>query len=153
LKIEEKNVEKKTVAIIKVKGPYELLPQTIGEVVGWVMNNGLTITEPPFGIYYNSPQEVPPEELEFEIGIPIEGKGQDEGRVKIRDIPPHIVLSTIHQGAYNEVGPIYQKIMEYAEENGFQIVGAPVEIYRNNPMEVASDEELITEIQFPVLKK
>ncbi|HEX3012897.1 MAG TPA: GyrI-like domain-containing protein, partial [Methanobacterium sp.] len=37
-------------------------------------------------------------------------------------------------------------------ENSYNITGPVKEIYMNNPMEVAEDE-LLTEVQFPVMKK
>jgi len=41
--------------------------------------------------------------------------------------------------------------MEYAVENGYLIAGPVTEIYLNNPLEV-SENELLTEVQFPVIK-
>jgi effector-binding domain-containing protein len=35
--------------------------------------------------------------------------------------------------------------MEYIMKNGYEIVGAPMEIYLNNPREV-SENELLTEV-------
>ena len=152
MEIEVKMVEEKQVAYISHKGPYDALPELFGEVVGWVMSKGLQITGPPFGIYYNSPEEVPPEELMYEVGIPFVAEAQEEGRIKIKKIPAQQVLSAIHKGPYDQVGAVFAALFEYAMKNDYEIVGAPTEIYLNDPMEVP-ESELLTEVQFPVVKK
>jgi effector-binding domain-containing protein len=40
---------------------------------------------------------------------------------------------------------------EYSIKNKYDVIGSPKEIYFNSPHEVA-EEELLTEIQFPVIK-
>ena len=42
-------------------------------------------------------------------------------------------------------------LIEYTQKEGYQIAGAPLESYLNSPDEVA-ESELLTEIQFPVVK-
>jgi AraC family transcriptional regulator len=152
MKIDEKNVEEKQVAYISATGSYEQLSELFGEVVEWVMTKGLQITEPPYGLYYNSPMEVAEEELKFEVGIPFIGEAHGKGRIHVKEIPAHQVLSTIHKGPYSEVSPVYAALADYAVKNGYEIVGPPLEIYLSNPMEVR-ESELVTEIQFPVMKK
>jgi AraC family transcriptional regulator len=152
MEIEVKTVDEMQVAYIPHKGPFEVLPQLLGEVVQWVMNKGLQMTGMPFGLYYNSPLEVTPEELKWETGIPFMGDAEEEGRIKIKTIPSQLVLSAIHKGPYDQVAPVYAAIMQYAFKNGYEIAGPPMELYLNDPME-AGESETLTEIQQPVTKK
>ena len=152
MEVEITNIEEKKAAYVSVTGPYDQLPELFGEVVGYVMKENLQITEPPYGIYLNSPMEVPPEELQYEVGITFTGDANGEGRVKIKEIPAHQVVSTVYKGPYGQAAQIYQALMKYAMENSYDIVGPVKEIYINNPMEV-SESELLTEVQFPVMKK
>ena len=152
MEVEIKNIEEEKAAYVSVTGPYDQLPELFGEVVGYVMKENLQITEPPYGIYLNSPMEVPPEELQYEVGITFTGDANGEGRVKIKEIPAHQVVSTVYKGPYGQAAQIYQALMKYAMENSYDIVGPVKEIYINNPMEV-SESELLTEVQFPVMKK
>lgn len=152
MEIEVKNIEETQVAYVSATGSYEQLPELFGEVVGYVMKEELKITEPPYGIFFNSPMEVPPEELQFEIGIPFIGEAKGEGRVKIKKVPAHYVASTVYKGHYGQALQIYQALIEYTAMNGYEIVGPVKEIYLNNPMEVIEDE-LLTEVRFPVAKK
>lgn len=152
MEIEVKKVEERQVAYIYHKGSYEELGELIGSVVRWLDTKDLQIAGPPFCIYYNSPKEVPPEELEYEVGIPFLGEAEEENEIKIDKIPEGEVISTVHKGPYSGNEEIYMALVDYAMENGFEIIETPMEIYLNNPMEVA-ESELLTEIQFPVMKK
>ncbi len=152
MKIEIKDIEEKKVAYVSVTGSYDQLPEIFGEVVGYVMKEELQITEPPYGIYINSPMEVPPEELQYEVGITFIGDAAGDGRVEIKEVPAHQVVSTVYKGPYGQAAQIYQALIKYASENSYDIVGPVKEIYINNPMEVP-ENELLTEVQFPVMKK
>jgi effector-binding domain-containing protein len=152
MKMEIKDIEEKKTAYVSVTGPYDQLPELFGEVVGYVMKENLQIIEPPYGIFMNSPLDVAPEELQYEVGIAFIGDANGEGRVKIKEIPAHQAVSTAYKGPYGQAAQIYQALIKYADENGYNIAGAVKEIYMNNPMEV-SEDELLTEVQFPVMKK
>ncbi|MBI5680331.1 MAG: GyrI-like domain-containing protein [Methanobacterium sp.] len=152
MEITIKNIKKTQVAYVSVKGPYDKIPEVLGEVVSYVMEENLQIIEPPYGIYFNSPMEVSPENLKYEMGIAFIGEAPGNGRVNIKNIPDHQAVSTVYKGPYGEAAQIYQTIIEYAMENNYQIAGPVKEIYLNDPMEV-TENELLTEVQFPVVKK
>lgn len=150
--IVEKKIGKRKVAYISYKGPYEEIPVLMGEIVGFIMAKGLQIMGPPFGVYFNSPQEVSVEELTYEVGMPIAGEAEEEGRVKIKTVPEQLVLSTTYKGPYSEAGKAIRALAEYAYKNGYEIVGPPIETYISDPNETP-ESELITEMAFPVIKK
>lgn len=152
MEIVEKKLGKKQVAYITYKGPFDEIPVLMGEVVGFVMAKGLQIIGPPFGVYFNSPQEVPVEELMYEVAIPFAGEAEEEGRVKIKTVPEQMVLSTIYKGPYSECGTAIGALAQYAYENGYEIVGPLMETYLSDPNETP-ESELLTEESFPVIKK
>ncbi|MEN4007484.1 MAG: GyrI-like domain-containing protein [Methanobacteriaceae archaeon] len=149
MEVEEKRVKNTQVAFIRYRGPYDNIPKLIGEVVEWVMNKGLTMTGMIYGAYFNRPDDVPPEELFYEIGVSFEGTANDEGKVQVKLIPEHTVVAAMHKGPYDLVGPVIDGLAKYAIENGYEIIGPVTEIYLNNPEEM---EELLTEVQLPVIK-
>jgi AraC family transcriptional regulator len=152
MKIEIKDIKESKAAYVSVTGPYDQIPEILEEVVGYVTAENLQITEPPYGVYINSPMDVPPEELQYEMGITFIGDANGDSRVKIKEIPAHQAVSTVYKGPYGQAAQIYQALIKYANENGYNIVGPVKEIYMNNPMEVA-ENELLTEVQFPLMKK
>ena len=150
MEIKPKTIEEKQVASITYTGPVEDMGELIGELTGWLVSKGLKITEPPFVVYYTSPMDVPPEKMEYDVGIPFHGKAQDEGRIRIRIMPQHHVLFVVHKGPYQEIEAAYGMMMEHIMKESKEMIGAPREIYLNNPMEVP-ENELITELQFPIV--
>ncbi|MCE5214950.1 MAG: GyrI-like domain-containing protein [Methanobacterium sp.] len=152
MKIVEKKLEKRKVAFISYKGSFEEIPILIGEVVGFIMAKGLQMMGPPFGVFFNSPQEVPIEELTYEIGMPIAGEAEKGGRVKIKTEPEQLVLSAVFKGPYSECGMVIAELAQYAYKNGYEIIGPLMEIYISDPNETP-ENEIITEECFPVIKK
>lgn len=152
MEIVEKKIGERQVAYVTYKGPYDEVPVLMGEVVGFIMAKGLQMMGPPFGVYFNSPHEVPVEELMYEVGMPFAGETEEEGRVKIKVNPEQLVLSTIYKGPYSECGIALGALAQYAYKNGYEIVGPPTETYLSDPNETP-EKDLVTEVWFPVIKK
>jgi len=151
MEIKEKRIEDVKVAYIPYRGSYDKIPVLMGEIVLWLMDKGLEMTGMVFGTYYNSPEDVSEEELQYEIGASFAGDAEQEGKVGIKDIPGHTVLAAMHKGPYTEVGPVIHALVDYAVKNGYDIVGPITEVYLNSPMEVP-ESELLTEVRLPVIK-
>jgi len=151
MEVEEKRMKDTQVAFIRYRGTYDNIPELMEEVVGWLMKKDLNMTGMIYGAYFNRPDDVPPEELFYEIGASFEGAANDEGNVQVKIIPEHTVISTMHKGPYDQVGPVIDGLAKYAIENNYDIIGPVTEVYLNNPNEV-KPEELLTEVQFPVIK-
>jgi len=152
MEIVEKRIEETRVAYAQFKGSYSKIPEHMQEVGQWVIDEGLEMTGMVYGSYFNSPNEVPEEELEYEIGFSFKGDLKiQEGKLGYKEIPEHSVLTATHKGPYTNVGGVIRKIAQYAAENGYDVVGPVTEVYLNDPNEVSS-EELLTEVRFPVIK-
>ncbi len=152
MEIKEKKIAAQQVAYIEYKGSFEEIPVLMGEVVGFIMAKGLQIMGPPFGVYFNSPQEVPIEELRYEVGMPFEGEAKEVGRVKIKILPEHMAVSAVYKGPYSECGTALGALGQYIHKNGYEIIGPPMEIYISDPNETP-ENDLITEVRFPVIKE
>jgi len=151
MEIDLKKTEEKQVAYIFYTGPVEDMGDLIGEIVDWMMAQDVEMGGPPYSAYYTSPAEVAPEDMQYELGVPFVGNASEAGKVKIKNLPAQDVLYAVHKGPYSEVGLVYEVLMDKVIEEGYQMIGAPMEIYFNSPMEV-SEDELLTEVQFPVIK-
>jgi len=73
------------------------------------------------------------------------------GQVATKTTAPQHVVYAVHKGSYQEVGNTIQKIIAWMMANGYTPVGFPRSIYYNDPTNTPEDE-LLTEIQFPVEK-
>ncbi|HOI39267.1 MAG TPA: GyrI-like domain-containing protein [Methanobacterium sp.] len=150
--IEIKKIDEYKVAFILTKGSYEKIPETLGEVVGWLMTKDVEIQMPIYGLYYNSPLEVSEDELEWEVGAAFLGDLEGEGRVQIKTVPEHMAVSTVFKGPFSEANSVYGSMLEFASKEGYEIGGPVLESYLNSPDEVP-ESELLTEVQFPVVQK
>jgi effector-binding domain-containing protein len=153
MKIEEKTIEEEKLAVISYKGNVEDMGILIGKLMAWVETNKIKVIGPPFAIYYTSPQNTAPEEMVYDMGIPVSEDTElsDNGEIKVVELLEHKVLSTMHKGSYNNIAKSYKEMADYSIKNNYDIIGSPKEIYFNSPHEVGEDE-LLTEIQFPVIK-
>ncbi len=153
---EVKIVEEMRAACIFHKGSVAAIRDDMGcildELMGWVMKRDVNMAGPPFAIYYSSPEDMARGEMQFEVGIQVTGEPKGEANIQIKTFPTQNVLSAMHKGPYSQIAPIYAELMEYATKNGYEVIGAPMELYLTNPMEVA-ESELLTEVRFPIAKK
>jgi len=152
MEIEIKTIPPYQAAFIPMKGGYQQIPETLGKVVGWLMAKNVEIQMPVYGVYYNSPMEVSEEELEWEVGAAFIGELEAESNIKIKNVPQHEAVSTVFKGPYGEAASVYMDLIQYAAKEGYEIAGPILESYLNSPDEV-TESELLTEVQFPVVKK
>jgi len=152
MEVKLKKTELMQVATISHVGPYGEVGKFIAEIAKWLNQKQLQITGPPFGWYYDNPQEVPAHKLRSEVGFPFKGEATSEGNIKIKKIPAQTVLYVMHKGPYSEVGPAYMALFQHAIEKGYTPLGPPMEIYLNDPAKVP-ESKLLTEIQLPIEKE
>jgi len=152
MEVRLKKTEPMQVAVISHVGPYGEVGRLYEEILKWLKQKGLRIAGPPFGWFYDNPEEVLVDKLRSEVGFPFKGEAKPEDNIEIKKIPAQEVLSTKHKGPYSEVGSAYATLFRYANEKGCIPLGCPMEIYLNDPSKVP-EGELLTEIQLPIKKK
>lgn len=105
----------------------------------------LTITNPPMALFHSS--EYSPFGLDTEFAISIK-----ECIKGTRDFNPGLCLKTVLKGSYSDLSSVYVKQIEYAEKEGYVSKDSLFEVYVNDPAMVESENDLITEIYYPVKK-
>jgi len=153
MEITEKRIDEAKVAYIPYMGSYDKIADLMGEVAQWLTDKKYKMTGLVYGTYFNSPEQVSEDKLQYEIGFGFEGKvtTMQDGKIGIKEIPEHTVLAAMHKGPYTEVGPVIHAVIDYATNNDYDIVGPISEAYFNDPMETPP-EELLTEVRIPVIK-
>ena len=150
-----KQTAPRTVAFIPMKGPYDRIEGTFGRLFGWVGKKGYTPIGPPLGLYLNSPEQVPPEELLWELQCPLSDdtalSEPDASGVGVKKMNSAEVACAVHKGPFEKVGETYARLWGWVNSNGYQIVGPPEEVYFSDPC-TTHPAELLTEIRFPVSK-
>jgi len=153
MKVKDKIISDEKLAIINHKGKVESMRILIEKLMRWAGANKVQITGAPFAIYYTSPENTTPKEMVYDIGIPVskEVELSEEEDIIVVELLKHRVLSTTHRGSYKCLSNTYKEMVEYSVKNNYDIIGSPKEIYFNRLYEVPNGE-LLTEIQFPVIK-
>ena len=151
MKIQFKNIKEKQVAYIISTGSTHIL-QIFTELMEYLIKNDISTIERPYCTFFNNTLNVAPEDLHYEIGIPIIGDISRKGKIQIKKIPENHVVSTIHKGNYKQTNYVYHALMKYAVKNGYLISGPATEIYINGIPEV-SKNEISVEVRFPISKK
>ena len=76
----------------------------------------------------------------------------ESGGVMVKTTKPQEVAFAVHKGSYQELGEVFEKLAQWIEENGYEIVGPSVTVCYNDP-HITPEEELVSECQFPVRKR
>ena len=152
--MEIKTTRPMTVAYLAMQGPYAQIPDALGRLYGWVTERGMTPIDMPATVYFTVPPDVPLEEAVWELWSPVapgalEMSPHGDG-LGVKNVEAATVASTIHTGPYEAIGPIYEAIMAWIPQHGYEIVGAPRELYFSPPE--TPPEETVTEVQIPIRK-
>lgn len=97
------------------------------------------------------PDEVTPRQLEEALSQLKSRRGVDSKGVELHHSSEGHCVQVLHVGPYDQVGPVYENLKKYIDENGLRWAGAPREVYLSDPKRVAP-EKLKTIIRVPVEK-
>ncbi|MBE6517647.1 MAG: MerR family transcriptional regulator [Thermoplasmata archaeon] len=89
--------------------------------------------------------------LEYHQAVKHVGKGSDE--IGFMDFEPVTAACVKHHGSYDQLGAAYEAIMSWLDVNDMELAGPPRECYIHGCWDVDTEEEYLTEIQFPVRHK
>ena len=119
---------------------------SFGKLLEKIQEDKLTIEAPPMVLFHSS--EYSPFGLDTEFAIPV--KEYVKGT---RDFNPGLCLKTVVHGSYSDLSSVYAKQIQWAEKEGYECTSALFEVYVTDPSEVKNENELITEVYYPVKKK
>ncbi len=100
-----------------------------------VSAQGLQIKDAPFGVYYNSPDQVPMEQLKWEVGQVMDVKMELKAPLTLKRWEFTTLVSAEYNGPFNspEMGNVYQAIFSYIGQNGYVPAGPMMETFLNMP--------------------
>lgn len=73
--------------------------------------------------------------------------------VTFRKLPAATVVSVMHKGSYATLTKAYSYAAKWIEENGYRMTDAPRESYIDGVWNKDSEDEWLTELQFPIAQK
>jgi effector-binding domain-containing protein len=152
LDIKAKEVSPFSYCCITHKGPFTEIENVIGRLMQATQSQNIFPTGAMIGVYYNSPDEVKPENLEWEMGFPISAQVNIPAPLKKKRWTYTAVVSAVHKGAYEETGKTIAKMSEWMQEKGLVQAGPLLERYLTMPTPQTKPEDLRSEIWIPYQK-
>ena len=153
MEITSKTIPDQKLAIINYKGPIGDFDVLISKLMGWVESEEITTNSEPFVIYYSPRYTVNEGDAVFDVGISIlDEDAEEKDKIRVVDLVSHEVLSAQHIGDNENIMESYEKMVEYANKNNFDVIGSPKEVLIKSKYNAEEGEEFITEIQLPIIK-
>jgi len=138
---------------LQQKGPFDKIQEAIGSLIQEMQAQNVVPAGALIGIYFNSPDQVKPEDLLWEIGFPVTSQALIQPPLQKKEWNFTQVVVSLHQGPYEKIGETIQKMMEWMEANGYAPAGPFLERYMDMNPEELKPEELKTEVWIPCQKK
>lgn len=150
LVVEAKNFE--PVCVMSKTAAIEInqISTMIGSVFEEMFRKGLQPAGPVMTFYLD--EEFHQEHANVEVCIPIAQGSTTKGIKGVKMLDPGLCAVCTYTGVYSKLGKAYAVILKWIEENQYHIASAPFDIYMNNPQEVKTPEELVTQVCFPIQK-
>lgn len=147
LKLEEQ--AEQPVLSIRLRTTIENLPNAIGESFGAIMKYMTELGEKPANTPFVAYYTLDMQDLDVEIGFPLNRALPDHDAIKAGRLPQGQVVSCMYKGAYSDMEEPYKVIMQWIDDQGHKPTGVYYEFYYNSPAEVP-ESELLTKIVIPV---
>jgi effector-binding domain-containing protein len=147
-------LEPQIVIGMRKKGAYKDIANLIPKLFEFAASKNIQPIGPPtFVCHEMSGEEAnkanKEQNADIEVVVPVASKSDDNEEVKCYELSGGKMAKIIHKGPYDSVGPTYEKLFTWLNENNMKVVGPTREIYLSDPMEVPP-EEILTEIYAPV---
>jgi effector-binding domain-containing protein len=137
-------------ASIRTRTSKEGLKQELGGAFGEIMQllggQGVQPSGAPFSVYHNMDME----DLDVEIGYPVNVPFKAGGRVKPGVLPAGRTAVCVHKGPYETMVDSYNALTAFIAKNKAVPQGLCFESYLNDP-QTTKPEDLLTEIGFPLI--
>ena len=144
--IEIKNSPEMNVLAVRAKMGVNEFGNYYGALFERVPKEQVTPTRLNGARYYDEEFNHESSDIQVFMGI----KEKDKADVVME---PCKCAMTIHHGGYSTLSEAYGAIATWIVENGYEIAGAPFDLYKKNQFDSLSLEDWETEVYFPVRKK
>ncbi len=122
------------------------ISSVIGKVYEEIFQMKLQPAGPPMTIYHS--KDFDHESTDLEVCVPIHTKGEKSKNIKETAGGLHACCTFV--GPYSKLGEAYAKVMKWMEENKYESIAAPFDVYVTGPQIAKTPDEFITEVCFPV---
>lgn len=153
--IKIKTIKPQKLAYIEHTGDYSSIPYDnyYEKLYAWAKEKKIRPGFKALGIFHDDPEKTPPELCKSEICIPIVGEAEDEGEIKVKELPSMEVAQIKHKGSSSEYQNTYKTLNEWITQNGYELAGPSMEVYSKKPKTEGEETIISATIQAPIKKK
>lgn len=145
-------------AAVRLRAPTSTLSHLFDEHLPNIAHRLADLGAEPAGPPYARYHEFGAEEVDVEIGIPVEAPvgalrplaEAEAGEMGTSELPGGPAAITVHRGAYDGLSQTYDQLHDWIHAQGRDEGPAPWESYVDDPSEVRDASELRTEVIWPV---
>jgi len=141
------DTEKQPVLSVQTTTSVANIPNVVGEVFGRVATHIAASGKEPLGPAFIAYHNMDMENLQMEIGFPIDEEIEGKADIVLSYIPAGKKAVGFHKGSYSELGPFYEKMGSWIAQKGYEPTGVMYEYYYNSPEEIP-ESELLTKVEF-----
>jgi effector-binding domain-containing protein len=132
-------------------GSYTTTGALLPELFGYLEEQSLQPSGPPFGLFYDDPGQVPSAQLVSRICVPVSAATTPKSPLLLDVLASTTVVYGFVGGPYPELARAYPPLFGYMKKMRWVEHGPIREIYLIPPGSVQSAAELVAEIQVPVI--
>jgi effector-binding domain-containing protein len=138
---------------VEMEGSYDQHGKAIAQLQQAMQEQGIEAEGPMFGIYYNSPADVPPELLEWEVGFPVTLAEEPQPPLVAKRWDYLEVVSTVYEGPYQSAEGTYEEMFRFIDSReDIDPAGPTLERFLDENPDMVEPDDLQTEIWIPVVE-
>lgn len=124
------------------------LPALFGKAYGAIMQYLAELGEQPVGMPFAAYYDMNMQNMDVEIGFPVGRPLAGKGEIQASEFPGGKLASVMHIGPYDQMGPAYDALTQWAKAQGYEATGVAYELFYSEPE--TPPMEIRTEIMFPL---
>jgi DNA-binding transcriptional MerR regulator/DNA gyrase inhibitor GyrI len=130
---------------------FSVIPEIGEEIKKANPNLKCAVPEYCFIVYHDG--EYKEKDIDVEYCEAVTEFGNETESIKFKKLPSVTAITVMHKGPYTELGNAYAYIFKWIEENGYKAISSPRESYIDGIWNKESENDWLTELQVPVVKK
>ena len=130
---------------------FEVIP-AIGESIGKKYPD-LKCATPEYCFIVYLDGEYKEKDIHIEFCEAVDKAWPDFDDIKFKEVKPATVVSVLHKGPYARLSQAYAYTFKWIEENGYAAADYPRESYIDGIWNKEDEEDWLTELQIPVVRK
>ena len=148
-----KSIPECTIAYVQTKlDSYDCLFEKMPEMGGLMEKAGCICAMPEYCFTNYLEPGYKEEDILVELCEAVIEPKEEIGELRYKQMPAIQAACIFHKGSYNTLAEAYETVLEYVENNDYEIIGEIRENYIDGVWNKESENEWLTEIQVPVRK-